>query len=401
MAIIKPAASGNWSNPATWVGGVVPGVADDVDLDGKFSMVFDAGVPGLHIQVNSITSPGTTGQLDISMATIGTCAITCPGGIASGLTVPILNITGAAIGETITITANITKGNNGVVVDNGSSADIVIVGDATGIVNDGGGDLTITGNAVSNTSVGVNMGGTGVFTMNGSITADGTGHGCNLAGSGDANFNGDIIGNAGIGLFMASGSSDVFVIGDVIASSVTFKDGISMAGGWSGNLDITGDSIAHDGHGISRNGVGTTIVRGNIFGSDTAINKFGIDASSNFIGAVEVTGNSTGGTFSNACGIKNGDNPLIIGGDAIGGSGLLAHSVWNVGTEICTISGSIVHGQAGSKPAALSGGNFIFSPEDGKVVTDSAGTDAFAAAGGGGGGGFIQASSGRVGIQES
>ena len=59
MAIIRAAASGNFSAPATWVGGVVPGAADNA-VSNTFIVVVDTNITVLSLS-NSTTGGATLG----------------------------------------------------------------------------------------------------------------------------------------------------------------------------------------------------------------------------------------------------------------------------------------------------------------------------------------------------
>jgi hypothetical protein len=119
MATITSAASGNWSNSATWVGGVVPTTSDDVIIANTHVVQSDVDITILSITCVS------SGYLNVTSARNITCTNSL--GIRSGGTRTVLINT--AVGNVVNINANINSGTfnnqNGVNIQSNSVVNII------------------------------------------------------------------------------------------------------------------------------------------------------------------------------------------------------------------------------------------------------------------------------------
>lgn len=130
MTTITAAQNGNWSNPNTWNGGVVPGNGDIADLNG-FIVAMDISTIPASGTLLSLISPAKAGQLTVALNTLGNCAINATTITAGTNTTGLINVSGAAPTATLTITGNVTGGS---------------ASSAYGACNTSTGTITITGN---------------------------------------------------------------------------------------------------------------------------------------------------------------------------------------------------------------------------------------------------------------
>ena len=187
MATITSAASGDWSDTATWVGGVVPGAADDVVIGAGHVVILD-------VDATIITLSGaaaTTNWLEIQTSR----TLTCTG--VNGITNKIVNNGGAlvritGVGVTININSNLNQLQN-----SGSQVLLINVPSTINIV----GNIIVSGNSTNvsavcvivNASVNLNItgniiGNNGIFSSNSqqyplSISANGVGSILNIIGN--------------------------------------------------------------------------------------------------------------------------------------------------------------------------------------------------------------------------
>lgn len=208
MALILSAASGNFNAGATWVGGIVPGAADEarastghvvtitanvtcteVSNDGTGLFVLNSGVTlTANVTNKSTTVSRTCLQFTANSPSIGTIVGNVTGGpVTSNLGINNFN-TGI-----VSITGNVTGGSGSLAygVYNSSTGTFSITGNVTGgsstahaVQNQGAGTITITGNAIAvGSGMGVNNVNPGTITITGNSTGAGT-HGVNNASTG-------------------------------------------------------------------------------------------------------------------------------------------------------------------------------------------------------------------------
>lgn len=188
MATITSAASGNWSDTATWVGGVVPGAADDVVIGAGHNVIAD--VDFTVLTVSAAFNVSTFLTIDSNRN------ITCTG--ANGITGKFSNGQGAfVVINTPSITVNINSivrmtgtGNLIRTIDITAICTVNIFGDITNIGSTStnknqtirittGATVNITGNLLSsaNTSTGrfsvITANSACVLTVVGNITGTG------------------------------------------------------------------------------------------------------------------------------------------------------------------------------------------------------------------------------------
>ena len=218
MALILSAATGNFNAGATWVGGIVPGAADEARASTGHTVTITANVTctelsnagtgtfilnsGVTLTANVTHKSATLSVncLTFSAASPATASIVgnCTGATAgSGGAVlcsgsGTLSVTGNVIGAsvinsncilnsstgTVNITGNLTAGSvtNAGAAFNSSTGTINVIGNVTastsaGVTNNGAGAFTITGNVLAAAATGVSNASTGPVTITGSITA--------------------------------------------------------------------------------------------------------------------------------------------------------------------------------------------------------------------------------------
>jgi hypothetical protein len=211
MALILSAASGNFNAGATWVGGVVPGAADEARASTTHVITITANVTctelsnagtGTYVLNNGVTltanvthkSLTSSNCLTFSAASPATASIV--GNITAGSPNPsaavantgtgALSVTGAIVGGSFSTASGLSQGTLG---------SVTITGNATGslgpaVLNTGGGTINVTGNVTGGTAAniyGVSNAGVGTINVTGNITggtAVATSHGLNNASTG-------------------------------------------------------------------------------------------------------------------------------------------------------------------------------------------------------------------------
>lgn len=207
MALILSAATGNFNAGATWVGGIVPGAADEARASTTHVITITANVTctelsnagtGTYVLNNGVTltanvtnksATSTVNCLTFSAASPATATIV--GNITGGTTTSAVAVNNSASG-TLTVTGNIIGGS----------------GNSTfGLNNTGTGSVNVTGNVNGGSSIlahGINNNSTGIVTVTGNSTG-GTGsgnspHGINNVTTGTITLTGSVTGGVSTGL---------------------------------------------------------------------------------------------------------------------------------------------------------------------------------------------------------
>lgn len=298
MAVITSAATGNFSAPGTWVGGVVPGVNDDAVAANGTVVTIDTDVTVLSFQ------QAGTGKfvLGNGRAVTGN-VIANAGTFTSGGTVEV----------TATSTAVINGNISGVSSTASNIAAVVITGSGTLTIN---GSITGSANNNTNEAGGSSMvytNTTNTLNVNGSVTGGGEFKRCiHLAAS--SNTNVTVVGNMAA---VARESYAIFALGASHTITVTG----SVSGG-------TGSS----GFGISSRGVSNVItITGNLTGggSTSALAVYTTGSSA----VVTVVGNVTGGTGGSTHGIlTQGASSIVnITGNVSATGASTTHGIYSSG----------------------------------------------------------------------
>lgn len=155
-ATITSAGSGNWSNPATWVGGVVPGLADDVVIANGHTVTVDG-----NFACNSIGMPAGANNTNLNIAGTNTLTVTNNVSIGGPTANNINKI--VDVGNGTLICANFNMG-----ATSRNSRDVIL--------RIGGGTVTVSGNitmATSNLRNHIDFTGAGQLTVGGNISQGG------------------------------------------------------------------------------------------------------------------------------------------------------------------------------------------------------------------------------------
>lgn len=299
MAERRAVATGNWSAPGTWDGGVaLPASGDTVHANG-FTVTIDQNVT--VVSLNTIAGVTAVAGGTFNCSTTRTVNANLVAG-----TTAVLTFSGV-LGTTLTLNGNLTASV--------TSAVYCLVLSSTGATN-------FTGNSTGAVS-GTNTGGGINVTGDHTLTATGTFVGGNTNGNYAINFSNGITtkacvanGNvrahptgAGNGIICSIAGGSVAINGNVadVAGGVT---ALNCAHN-TGTLTVTGDVIVASsisaGHGITHSGNGTIVINGNVTGGqNTAGNCYGV----NYTGAGPLTVNGT---------VKGGTGPTSYGINQTGG----------------------------------------------------------------------------------
>jgi hypothetical protein len=332
MAIRWAVASGNWSSTATWNGGNLPAVDDDVFADG-FTVTVNQDVTAISLNTTQ-RSGGTNGGTfvcttnrtinaninaggGVGLNITANCTVFINGSIQGSSTV---NVAAVRIGAVVnlTVTGNVTAGAftlaYGLSLDTGSGASTVTInGNVTG------------GEGVNSRGVAFLSNGTQTVTING-----------NVLGS---------VGNGGDGVYVSSTNATVIIFGNVTARG---SNGFATAGG-SLNVtasvtgDIFGSSTSNARYGLALSTTGTIATAGRILGGGSASSS-GVFINGNC--TYTHTGNVFGGSAASCRGIitQTGTPSCVVNGNVEGGSASSAFGVFHTSSSTFTINGNAIGG---------------------------------------------------------
>ena len=326
MALIISAATGNFNAGATWVGGIVPGAADEARASTGHTVTITANVTctelsnagtGLFILNSGVTltanvthksATANVNCLQFTAASPSTASIV--GNITGASAASATTVFGAVINTssgTLSITGNCTSGSslNGNAVTNNSSGITTITGNCLGansnaIFNASSGTVTIIGNCTGGTTS------SGICVYNGTAAATGS----------------------------------VNITGTVTGGSNATAYGVGNFG--SGAVTITGNITASTAAGVLNNSIGSVTITGNI----TAATAAGV--TNNSIGSVTITGNITASTAAGVLNTSTG--PVTITGTLTPTTAVHALQCTNTTGANITLSGSLIYASNGFAP---------------------------------------------------
>jgi hypothetical protein len=292
MAIIRAIANGNWSNTATWFGGVLPTPADNVFAN-NFTITIDGTFTVLDI--NTDASTGITLGGKFVFANGGNLTCTNPIGIAS--------ITATA--NFWVLEFNLPAGQSATFTGNISGA---FAGGGLGLVNyANSGTFNFNGNCNA-----VSTGGTArqVFRVGGTGTVNHVGNLTSSSTSGANNNNSQPVYIASNCIYNLTGN----VSGGNNASWTSSNINNNVSGLSINNactVNITGNVIANAAPAITANAAATVNIVGNVSGSPAAPGIYNLGTPSSY----SITGIITSGVASAA--INAASSLVIVRGNVV------------------------------------------------------------------------------------
>lgn len=311
MATITSAQSGNFSDIATWVGGVVPGPADIAVAANGHVVVID-----IDVTVTKVTQAGT-GKFTLGNGRTLTALVEAnTGTITSGGTVEVVATTNASIiGNLVNPVGG--GGSSAVVITGSGTVSILGSISETSLSNVGGARAVLYINAASQVTI--------LGSVTGAPGLNGVGVTINVAAN--VTINGNITGGAsGSGggtchaVSVQGTNASVSVFGNVSGGSGTFSppSGIVVSGP-NATCTVTGNVTGGSGsasYGIQVTGANaSTVIYGNVTGNLSTSTNHGVYVSSStgsvtVVGAVTATGTAAHGIRSDAT-----SNGVIVTGN--------------------------------------------------------------------------------------
>jgi hypothetical protein len=269
MATITSAATGNWSNTATWVGGVVPTTVDDVVIGAGHTVTLD-----VNATILTLTGAANTAS-NLAITTSRTFTCTAANGITqksiSNSTAGLVEISG--VGITVNINANIRNIN-----DSLSSSAIRIVSICT---------VNIVGN-VTNTAP--RSASSATITPTISISAGAT---VNILG--DVICNPATVGAINFVCILANNNATINITGNLSSGILTTGQNAILNNTTAITINVTGNVTANLATVINSNQSSTITVVGTITASNSAV---GINMSSGNITISTPCLNATNGVMA-------------------------------------------------------------------------------------------------------
>ena len=361
MAVIKAAASGNWSAGATWTGGVVPTLNDTVyansftitldqsidltgstvDTSGSFIagqiyMVVSLGTTNFALTANCI-APGTNAGTPVAItsavgqifqavnagtATTGTARRM--GALLNYVNTPLTIATGGSF--TLAANYNIT----GAYIQAGSANCLTVSAAASSTLA----SCHATGSAFTLSTRAIAFSSSGTLTLNGIVVIGGR-----VAGTTTAN------GAHAIESTSAAGTIDVTNASTLAGGSGATAYGLNNAS--TGAVSATSSTVtggsASTSIGINNNSTGTVTVTSNTVTGGSASTSYGIQNAST--GTVTITSSTvTGGSAAAAAyGLNNASTGTVTvtSTTLTGGSGSTAYGLNNASTGTIVSTGDI------------------------------------------------------------
>jgi hypothetical protein len=339
MATITSAASGNFSDTATWVGGVVPTVGDIAVAATGHVIVID-----VNTTVDKVTQAGT-GKFTLGNGITLTAEVEANAGtFTSGGTVEVI----CGAGETAYIVGNVTGVSSTAVNVCGVNVTGVGTLELTGDVTGSAGNVILV-----NAHAGVYTNVTCTIEIDGNVIG-GTGQhkfGVHSGASSDATITitGDVTGGSQIsawGAYATGASATITITGNVTGSASSAWGAYAI--GASATITITGDVTGSGGtnaYGAISTGASATItITGNVTGGG-GTNSFGA-YTTGASATITITGNVTGGGGATA-----------YGANAIGATSLI--TVTGTATSSSTTSNAIRSDATSSGYGVLFSGDLI------------------------------------------
>ena len=336
MATITSAASGNFSNPATWVGGVVPGPLDKARANTGHNITIDVNVTVIDIQAIS------TGRF--------------------------------IMGEGVTLTANViapASANTTLLVPVSTSCTII------GNMN----TLTLAGSLICEKT------GTGVLNVFGTVSGGSSTNmrGLLISNTGTVNITGDVIATTLAGInnanaIVINASSTLNVLGNVYCSSTPSVNSLSAAiisTINTVNVNITGTVRGGSQSAVLLSGTDSILnVTGNILAPVGTANNGSI-TSSGINSVTTIIGNIHAGLYGTCVNIAGTNSLLNIEGSVYAHDSNILPAVINGSTTIgkgVILKGSLYFGTLGAIPIRT---NML------RVIPDDSDISVYAVEGGG------------------
>jgi hypothetical protein len=353
MAVIKAAASGNWSASGTWTGGVVPTLNDTVyangftvaldqsiDLTGSAVDTSGSFIPG---QIYMIVSLGTTNfALTANCIAPGTNAGTAVAiTSAVGQIFQAVNAGTATTGTARRMGALLNYVNTPLTIATGGGFTLAASYNITGAyIQAGSANCLTVSAAASATLAGCRATGS-AFTLSTRAIA--------FSSSGTLTLNGIVaIGGRVASATLANGAHAIESTS--AAGTVAFTNASTLTGG-SGAVAL----------GINNNSTGTVTITSSTVTGGSGQTAIGIE--NNSTGTVTVTSSTvTGGSNATAIGIENGltGTVTITSSTVTGGSNATAYGINNFSTGTVTLTSTTVTG--GSNATAYGVNNTSTGP---------------------------------------